>query len=1032
MGPVNGATRPTPEPSPETTPQPVDQPVNPDTATSPPPEPTPAPAPAPAPAETPTEQEQAAAKTDAEIREAKEADDAARAAAAAANAIPPAVRAMTVDYTAGKAKQEWQDVSRAVSNELATSANSVKDPADLAARNKAIADQAQQIIERAGDDPKVRQITLDAQLTMTRAQPAAVAIAQAYGPEIGPKNLPAAEAEYQRQIQGTTPEQVAAINQAASPTLDAIAETRARAVEVAYANGGPAAAAKELRTQTEAAPPEIAARVIEQSRPTIDRVTSYLGEAQRGDYFAQPRGRDAGSYVDHWPKVNAIYADLSAATNAAAGTTRGQIQTQEIARNLAQAIPADKLGQLKASANNAIANGNGAELSVALTRELKAMGRVNEVNAMTREIGAGLDRLQERFAETTTNYAKVNEEKFYLQSNYGFLGDSNDPAQQQKMQEFWQKYHNDHPEIAQAQAELDRVTTQVIEATSAIDAGRDAFAGSRHENKVAEAQKKLLEDPNLMNAISLSPVAQQAIANQTTQQRVSAAEAKAAFTDQAYNLPTTRNFLEVLRDTSAQTRNTALRGGIIMTKFHMREATLAANRGDLAAAKASIDKLRAYEDVLGYSGARKQNFDKMLNAFDDMIDAGSDVKRASAALERFKAATGDKANGPTLDPSSKTGAAIRVLGAAFAIDVARRDIDKIASGSAEFKDYLRAAVDTGSAAQQSLMVLAGLGKAGGSARATLAVAALDKFGDQVPFAGAAVDTIFAIDEFRRADGDKVQGSLFALSAAGNVALGTGFALGSEATLLGLSGAAWTGVGAVVLAAAFIGTVGWQQYRHSQEASKFETPLTEDYLKAMGVKPEVAHELRNQDGDGNSPGAVIQQWAETRGLDLSKPAHAKVLVNYLNGLTQDQVHNLVEAAHGVDPNEKGDYTLTPTEREGLLSLPTDPSNLIRNPRTGQLVDPATGNVSRIQYQANEKRWFDPQTQMAYYPNGDRWIFAGRSDINSMLPQIANYFPETGEIVYSDLSMRSLRPESVGGLNDWMRQNGYPELRPPYGP
>jgi hypothetical protein len=969
-----------------------------------------------------------ATATDAEIREAKEADEAAKAAAAAASAFPPAVRESVVQDANSAAKKEWQDVSRAVTTELQTAANSVKDPNDIAARNQAISDRAQAITQRASDDPKVRQITLDAQLTLTRAQPAAVAIARAYGPEIGPKNLPAAEAEYKRQIEGATPEQVAAINQAASPTLDAIAETRARQVELAYASGGPAAAATALRTQTEAAPPEIAARVLEQSQPTIKEITNYLGEAQRSDYFAQPRGRGAGSYIDHYPKVHKMYEDLAAATNAASGTVRGDQMTQQIARDLVQAVPPGKLGQLDASIGKAIANGSGAELGVAVVRELKAAGRVNEAQDVAQDVGDGLKSLKARFDDTAKNYAKVNEEKFYLQSSYAYLANSGDPVQQKKLQEFWQKYDKDHPEIAQAQAELDRVTTQVIEATTAIDAGKDAFSGLKDEKKINEAQKALLEDPNLMNAISLSPVAQKALADQTTQQRINETEAKTSFADQAYSPFKARNFLEVLRDSGSQGRNASLRGGIVMTKYFMREATLAAKAGDPNAAKAAIDKLRAYEDVLGYSGARKANFDKMLSSFKDMVDAGSDVDAAKVAFDKFKAASGDAANGPTYDPSSKAGAAIRMLGTAFALDAVRRDVDKITSGSAEFKDYTRTLVDTISASQQSLMVLAGLAKAGGLRGGATSVALLDKFGDQVPYAGAVVDLIFAADEFLSADGDKVQGSLYAASAAGNIALATGFSLGSEATLLGLSGAAWTGIGAVVLAVTFVGTLGWQQYRHSQEASKFETPLTEDYLKTLGVKPEIARELRNQDGDGNSPGPVLRQVAESRGLKLDNPAHMKAFVDYLNSLSKDQMHNLVEAAHNVDPNEKGEYKMSATQKEALLALPADPSKLVSD-RSGSLINPATGEKTQIQYDAKEKRWFDPVSQMAFYEKGDRWVFAGRMDDSKIYTQPINYYPETGMAVYSDLGANWLEPESVEGLSDWMRQRGYPELRAP---
>lgn len=879
-------------------------------------------------------------------------------------------------------------------------------------------------------------------------------VARTYGPEIGPKNLPVAEAEYRKQIDGATPEQVAAINQAASPTLNAIAQSRAQSVDAALKAKGPAAAAAERRAQTEAAPLEIAARVLEQ-RLAIDPITSYL-EAQGNGYFYRPDTPSEDRYPEEFRKVHKMYEDLSAATNAASGTVRGDRMTQQIANDVVDAIPKGKLSLLNTSINKAVVNGSGVELSVAVVRELNSAGRVREAEGVTQRISDGLERLQVRFDRAAENYAKVNQEKFYLQLNYGYLADSSDPAQRQKLEKFWQHYDEKHPEIAKAQAELDRLTIQVMEATTAVDAGKGAFGGLRQEKSVNEAQKKLLNDPDLMNAISLSPAAQKALAEQTTQQRVSAAEAKASFNDQSYSGFKSRNFLEVLRDPGSQGRNASVCGGIIMTKYFMNEATraLTAEVPDPNAAKVAIDKLRVYEDVLGDSGARKANFDKMLSSFKDMIDAGRDVDAAKAALEKFKAARGDAANGPTYDPSSKAGAAIRLLGTAFAFGVFRRDIDKLNSGSAELKDHARTLADGISFAQQTLLVAAGIAKAKGWQIGAPAVATLDKLGDQVRYAGAAVDLIFALDEYSRADGDKVQGTLYAISAAGNVALATGYSVGSGATLFGLSGAAWTGIGTVILATAFVGTLGWQAYRHSQEASKFETPLTEDFLKTLGVKSEITREFRNQDGDGNSPGPVVAKLAEARGLDLQKPEHVKVLVNYLDSLNQDQMRELVSATHSVDPSEKGDYQVDRTPGENLLSLPADPTKLLHNPRTGQRVDPATGKATTIRYDAESRLWFDPVTKMQWNNDLKVWQSEGIKWPDDQDSQFYTYDPATSTLtryvtevderqpaenedgssndrnrIRHDRYFSEIRPDSVGDLDAWMQQRGLPVLWAP---
>jgi hypothetical protein len=76
---------------------------------------------------------------------------------------------------------------------------------------------------------------------------------------------------------------------------------------------------------------------------------------------------------------------------------------------------------------------------------------------------------------------------------------------------------------------------------------------------------------------------------------------------------------------------------------------------------------------------------------------------------------------------------------------------------------------------------------------------------------------------------------------------------------------------------------------------------EDFLVHAGVDRAVAEELSNTDDKGRSAAPVFLEMAEA--LDTS-PSQ---MFTWLNGLDpESELKPLVEAAHGVDPNDEGQY------------------------------------------------------------------------------------------------------------------------------
>jgi hypothetical protein len=104
----------------------------------------------------------------------------------------------------------------------------------------------------------------------------------------------------------------------------------------------------------------------------------------------------------------------------------------------------------------------------------------------------------------------------------------------------------------------------------------------------------------------------------------------------------------------------------------------------------------------------------------------------------------------------------------------------------------------------------------------------------------------------------------------------------------------------------------------KEASKYETPTTENYLKALGFKPDVAHALRDHTFfSGRSPGPIFGQLAGTFGLNLLDPGDSRTWRAYLNSLSKEQITQAVRAAHEIAPDSRGGYPATAGNDDDLL-------------------------------------------------------------------------------------------------------------------
>lgn len=151
------------------------------------------------------------------------------------------------------------------------------------------------------------------------------------------------------------------------------------------------------------------------------------------------------------------------------------------------------------------------------------------------------------------------------------------------------------------------------------------------------------------------------------------------------------------------------------------------------------------------------------------------------------------------------------------------------------------------------------------------------------------------------------------------------AIGGSAALMLATGPVGITVGAILFRGATAGKLLWGNHK---ESIKYETETTEKFLRNGGMNSNLTYELRNQDGDGNSPASVFKA--------LAKITHTgpKTFFDYLNTLSPDKVHKLVEKAHEVDRDADGNVLIYD---KNYLKSAFDESRREDNPYTFDLDD-----------------------------------------------------------------------------------------------
>jgi len=173
--------------------------------------------------------------------------------------------------------------------------------------------------------------------------------------------------------------------------------------------------------------------------------------------------------------------------------------------------------------------------------------------------------------------------------------------------------------------------------------------------------------------------------------------------------------------------------------------------------------------------------------------------------------------------------------------------------------------------------------------------------DMADFAYFGLDTANAVQYWNSDQTpEKIRGLAYTFSAAGDLAFlmgpgameaGVSAGVGAGAgTILGLSAAAWTGVGAVLMLIAAGINYGVGAYEHSHEFDGADS----DWLQAMNVRPEIAEQLAKHatstDDDPPTAGPFLTKSFKYLGLSEQK------MVGWLNALSPrdaDRVATLIK-------------------------------------------------------------------------------------------------------------------------------------------
>jgi len=654
-------------------------------------------------------------------------------------------------------------------------------------------------------------------------------------------------------------------------------EQAAAQVAEAYREGGAEAAAAMLNSATIAFEPDVVARITEAARPTIDRIVDDL-RAQSAD--ADGSQAEGGAF-------DATLANLSAAV----GRGGGEL-LEHVTGRIAAIIQSDGIGRFDEALGNAVIGGPNylgfhdehlltdggamnttadARLALGVIEQLRSAGKTDEADDILQNVDASMRALNgaaERLSEAVNGF---NGELAQLVNDWSGL------MTQPQLDAAIEAFKDSHPEYEA----LERLAGGALRVQDQLADAPASLEGLGHADDLADSIERATETFPDLAGLTESGQAELA-------KLLERGDGE-------------RGLLGQIASLAAQRKKDAgylQKVGNLLLNNTVATALAASEAGDLAAVSASVRRLERQSAVFGIAPDRMSDITQNLEA----AATAATQEAAEDALQRMDLSIQRAGQEGVFASTSGLGQAFRAagvtLGAAAAVGAVAGAID-----DPSFQNVVGALSGAAGTADGAIGLAQGVTRNFQLLKGAAGV--LRNVGTLAGVVGTGMSVFSAAQALER--GDAAQASLFALQAAGGVAV--------------LAGA--TGVGTVIAVGAGLALAQLERVRAS---NRFENEHTEAFLQAAGLSADATHHLRNADDDGRSVGPVLTALAQR--MDVEPGA----LLQAVGRLEPDRLLQLVEAMHGVDPNDAGDFRQT-HDSDAQAGLPVRPGAAqVRSPRS----------------------------------------------------------------------------------------------------
>ena len=652
---------------------------------------------------------------------------------------------------------------------------------------------------------------------------------------------------------------------------------------------GSLSATERITQAVDGAPPQIARALLGEleengslailtsnlREPALSQDGPLIAGAGAADYLTPVEG---GRSLSSQQQFDRIVVGLSNAVSVAQDETI----TEAVASRLTYVIGED-IGRFDEAFELAVGQGRGAGLAGAVASQLHQEGRVDSSRNLVEGIEDGAQTLLNRFDTLADKVDQSNGDLAYLVTQWGaFYGD--DEAGQQALGEEIQAFQEGRPEYAQ----LNEFSANVGGDLEVLRDLQNLFPEKQH---LKDRERDLLREVPRFGATEKG---RQQIADAVVRSGSGESTFLDRLMDDDFRDSLSQEDLQALGfDSFGDFRNASAQHMVSATVGALAEA---AQLGD----SDMVDKLnRGLVNQSELMDVDDSTLESISMAYQDIYDSsralaesGGDV--AALKLERAVESLEDATDG--LDGSSLVlGQKLRVGGAAIGF---------LGGGLAWHQALSDGELTAGEAALATVPTLEGLLGAGEVAAGLNGGALFGKLTEEGFAKGAKVFAgvglvLDGVGLYKALEaGDPAQAGISALSVAGSIAT--------------LAGA--TGVGAALgLGAAALG-LAYGQYQKVQASNRFESEEAENFIRGAleinGLTPEniddITHQLRNADDQGRQTGILIQQAAERGDLEPGE------LLSIIARQSPDNIHQIITAGHGVDPEGDGLDSLTPSD------------------------------------------------------------------------------------------------------------------------